>query len=151
MDITFEVPGQPVPQPRVRVSTWGGRGRAYTPAKHPIHAYRQAVQIRAALALKQTKAAAWAGPVALEAEFVFARPASHWTKGGLARAAPAFPGHVGDVDNLVKGLADGLTSAGVWADDDQVVELVARKRYSARREPARTIVSIRRLADGRPS
>ena len=109
--LTFEIPGQPVPQPRVRVSTWGGRGRAYVPKGHAIHAYRQAVQIRAALALKQAKAGSLAGPVALRAEFVFARPASHWTKGGLAKAAGWL--YARDVSRFNPGAAPPLTEAKI--------------------------------------
>jgi len=41
--ITFSVPGEPVPQPRPRVSTRGGFARAYVPAKHPVHAYRHSL------------------------------------------------------------------------------------------------------------
>lgn len=43
MSITFTVPGDPVPQPRPRISTAGGFARAYVPEAHPAHAYRQAV------------------------------------------------------------------------------------------------------------
>ncbi len=43
MALTFTVPGEPVPQPRPRVSTRGGFARAYVPAKHPVHAYRDAI------------------------------------------------------------------------------------------------------------
>ena len=47
MAITFHVEGQPVPQPRVRVSSAGGFARAYVPAKHPVHAYRKAIEAAA--------------------------------------------------------------------------------------------------------
>ena len=46
--ITFSVPGDPVPQPRARVSTVGGFARAYVPARHPVHEYREAVAMAAA-------------------------------------------------------------------------------------------------------
>ena len=53
--LRIEVPGQPVPQPRARVSTVGGFARAYVPKRHPIHAYREAVALAAKLAgLKPT-------------------------------------------------------------------------------------------------
>ena len=32
-----------------------------------------------------------------------------------------------DLDNLLKGLLDSLTHAGVWEDDNQVVDLRIRK------------------------
>ena len=48
--ITFSLPGDPVPQPRVRVSTRGGFARAYVPGKHPVHTYRQAIAAAAVAA-----------------------------------------------------------------------------------------------------
>jgi Holliday junction resolvase RusA-like endonuclease len=34
-----------------------------------------------------------------------------------------------DNDNVAKSVMDALTEAGVWLDDNQVVELTVRKRY----------------------
>ncbi len=50
--ITFTIPGPPVPQPRPKISTWGGRGRAYVEKDHAIHAYRQAVELAAKIAAR---------------------------------------------------------------------------------------------------
>lgn len=136
--ITFTVPGQPVPQPRPRVSTWGGRGRAYTPAGHKIHAYRQAVVL-----LAKATGRTVAGPVSLTVKAVFERPPSHWRKRGLRENAPQWPR--ADGDNLAKGVADAITDAGLWRDDDQVVEWHVRKSFGT---PARTEITIRSLADG---
>ena len=136
MDIVLEVPGQPVPQPRPRVSTRGGFGRAYTPTKHPIHVYRQAIKLVAMASGKKI-----AGPTALVVDAVFQRPPSHWRKHDLKPDAPPWPN--ADGDNVLKGVADALTDAGVWGDDDQVVFWSIRKRYAARNEQARTIITIR--------
>lgn len=138
MAIVLEVPGQPVPQPRPRVSTWGGMGRAYTPAKHGIHAYRQAIKLVA-------NGKRIEGPVVLDVVAVFARPPSHWNKNGLKADAPLWPR--ADGDNVLKGVADALTDAGVWDDDDQVVDWRIRKRFAARGEPGRTIIRITEDAD----
>ena len=139
--ITFTVAGQPVPQPRHKVSSRGGFARAYIEARHPIHAYRQAIALIA-------KGAGWQpqeGPIALDIECIFGRPPSHLTKAGLAKGAPAIPPKC-DFDNLAKGIADAITdSGGVWRDDDQVVDGRCRKRYAERGEQARTIVTVRRL------
>jgi Holliday junction resolvase RusA-like endonuclease len=136
MDIVLEVPGQPVPQPRPRVSTRGGFGRAYTPTKHPIHVYRQAIKLVAMASGKKIK-----GPTALVVDAVFERPPSHWRKHDLKPDAPPWPN--ADGDNVLKGVADALTDAGIWGDDDQVVFWSIRKRYAARDEQARTIITIR--------
>jgi len=138
MAITLEVMGQPVPQPRARISTRGGFGRAYTPTAHPIHAYRQAVQL-AARDVRVT------GAVRLSIEAVFARPASHWTRTGLSKAAKPWPN--ADGDNVAKGVADALTDAGVWGDDSCVVDWRIVKRYGARKEQARTLIVIDELGD----
>jgi len=136
MEIVLEVPGQPVPQPRPRVSTRGGFGRAYTPTKHPIHVYRQAIELVARASGKKIT-----GPTALLVDAVFQRPPSHWRKHDLRPDAPPWPN--ADGDNVLKGVADALTDGGVWGDDDQVVFWSIRKRYAARDEQARTIITIR--------
>ena len=63
----------------------------------------------------------------LEAEFYFSYPKStskkHLIDGQPHRKKP-------DADNVVKGLKDALTQAGILADDGQIAELVVRKRYT---------------------
>ncbi len=136
MVFTFTVPGNPVPQPRARVSTRGGFARAYTPTKHPIHAYRAAI-----VAAARAAGAKVSGPARLEVVAVFERPASHWLKSGLKRDAPAWP--KGDGDNVAKGVADALTDAGVWQDDSCVVEWLVRKHYCDRRhEHGQTVITV---------
>jgi Holliday junction resolvase RusA-like endonuclease len=140
MEIVLEVPGQPVPQPRHKISTRGGFGRAYIEARHLIHAYRESIVLAAKLAGRNRREG---GCVSLEINCVFARPPSHWTKSGLAKGAPAFPPRC-DWDNLGKAVSDAITDSGaVWEDDDQVVDGRVTKRYAARREQARTIIRIR--------
>ena len=141
LDIT--VPGQPVPQPRQRFTARHGIPRAYTKADHPIHAYRQAVE----LLTKRHGPGAADGGYAIEIEAVYARPASHWKKAGLASGAPEYPGrNLGDWDNVAKGVLDAITVAGtVWRDDSQVVEASVRKRFASRREEPRTRVVVRRV------
>lgn len=128
--VSFVVAGEPVPQPRPRVSTVGGFARAYVPKDHPVHAYRQAVQLSAAAAgLRQV-----AKPVQVVITCVFARPKSHYAKRGLKAAAPVLPRP--DVDNLAKSVLDAL---GGFFDDTLVEGLAVVKTYG---ELARTEVTI---------
>lgn len=120
--ISFEVPGDPVPQPRVRVSTRGGFARAYVPGTHPVHAYRTAL----AEAARQAGATPHGEPVNVVIDLVFARPKSHLRKSGVRADAPKLPRC--DVDNAAKACLDSLNGVA-WVDDTQVARLVVEKSY----------------------
>jgi len=124
--VKFRVHGDPIPQPRPRVSTFGGHARAYVPKGHPIHAFREAVRLSAIGAGVPLSA----GPVEVSILAVFARPASHLkADGSLRRGAPLFPGHrCGDADNLSKGVLDSLHGVA-FEDDDQADLGYVRRRY----------------------
>ena len=118
--VEFVVPGDPVPQPRARISTRGGFARAYVPAKHPVHAYRKAIAEHAKEAgLRQT-----GDTLAVEIVAVFGRPKSHKTKAGLRSGAPALPRP--DVDNIAKAVLDALVDS---FDDTNVQRLTVEKLY----------------------
>lgn len=131
MTITLSIPGDPVPQPRPRVSTAGGFARAYVPKSHPVHAYRQAIALAAAAAGLREQAK----PVSVVIDAVFARPKSHMTKGGVKATAPALPRP--DVDNLGKAVLDALQD--VMGDDTHVARLVVEKSWGTE---GRTTVRI---------
>jgi len=133
MALTFSVPGDPVPQPRPRVSTRGGFARAYVPSKHPVHAYRAAI---AAAALEAGATPTIDEPLTVILDLVFARPASHMTKKGLRKGAPTLPRF--DVDNCAKAALDALNGVA-FADDSQVAKLVVEKSYGTE---GRTTVRI---------
>jgi Holliday junction resolvase RusA-like endonuclease len=131
--LSFSVPGDPVPQPRARITTRGGHGHAYTPKSHPIHAYRQAIAAAArAAGARPTDEA----PVTLIVDLVFARPKSHFRKSGLRSDAPALPRP--DCSNCLKGIED-LLNGVAWVDDSQVGRVVIEKSYGTE---ARTTVRI---------
>lgn len=131
MAITFSVPGDPVPQPRPRVSTRGGFARAYVPRDHAVHAYRRAI----------VAAAEGAGltvqdePLNVVIDAVFARPQSHMRKAGVKPDAPRLPRP--DVDNIAKAVLDALQE--VIGDDTLVGRLVVEKSYGTE---ARTTVRV---------
>ena len=129
--ITFTIPGDPVPQPRPRVSTQGGFARAYVPASHAIHAYRAEVQLRAKAAgvVPSTDA------LSVDIVATFARPSSHLTKKGVRAGAPRLPRP--DVDNLAKGVLDALGE--LWGNDSCVGQLSVTKSYGTE---GRTSVTI---------
>lgn len=128
--VTFTVLGEPIPQPRARVSTAGGFARAYVPGKHPVHAYRQSI-LRAALyaGLSPT-----GETLEVIVDAVFERPKSHSTKRGLKPTAPQLPRP--DCDNIAKAVLDAM---GQLFDDSQVRRLVVEKSYG---EEARTTVRV---------
>ena len=132
MALTFTVPGEPVPQPRPRVSTHGGFARAYVPAKHPVHAYRDAI----AAAARAAGAGVHGEPVSVVIDFVWERPKSHMRKSGVKPDAPALPRP--DLDNTTKAVLDSLNGVA-WEDDSQVQRLVVEKSYGPE---ARTTVRI---------
>jgi len=133
MAITFEVPGDPVPQPRPRITTRGGHGHAYTPASHAIHAYRAAI---AAAARSAGATPTDAAPLTLIVDLVFARPKSHYRKSGLRDDAPKLPR--ADCSNVLKGIEDALNGVA-WVDDSQVGKVVIEKVYGTE---GRTTVRI---------
>ena len=131
--VSFSVPGNPVPQPRARVSTRGGFARAYTPSDHPIHAYRAAI---AAAAIEAGATPTDSAPITLIVDLVWARPKSHFRKSGLKPDAPRLPRP--DCSNCLKGIEDALNGIA-WVDDTQVGRVVVEKSYG---KEARTTVRI---------
>jgi Holliday junction resolvase RusA-like endonuclease len=129
--VTFTIAGEPVPQPRPRVSTRGGFARAYVPKEHPVHAYRQSLAAAArAAGLGET-----GEPLNVVIDAVFERPKSHLNKAGVKPTAPRLPRP--DVDNLAKAVLDALQD--VIGDDTNVARLVVEKSYG---QEARTTVRI---------
>jgi Holliday junction resolvase RusA-like endonuclease len=133
MAITFTVPGNPVPQPRARITTRGKHGHAYTPAKHAIHGYRAAIAHAARMAGATPTDAA---PLTLIVDLVFGRPKSHYRKSGLRENAPRLPR--ADCSNCLKGIEDALNGVA-WVDDTQLGKVIIEKSWG---QEARTTVRI---------
>jgi Holliday junction resolvase RusA-like endonuclease len=131
MAITFTVLGNPVPQPRARITTRGKFAHAYTPKSHPVHGYRTQLAIAARLAgLTPT-----GEPLDVVIDAVFERPKSHLNKSGVKATAPVLPRP--DVDNVAKAVLDSLQD--VMGDDSLVARLVVEKSWGAE---ARTTVRV---------
>lgn len=63
------------------------------------------------------------GPLAVEITFTMKKP------GTAPKSRKTWPVKRPDLDKLVRSTLDGLGEGGVWGDDSQVVELIARKVY----------------------
>lgn len=76
-----------------------------------------------------TTRAAYAGPrlegaVVVDVEFRFVRPPS------VKPLDRAWPTVKPDVDKLQRALFDGISDAGLWRDDAQVIKVLAEKAYA---------------------
>jgi len=132
-DVIIEIPGDPVPKARPRVD----RRRAHTPMRTRVFE----THVRAAYC-EQVGMRSLEGPLSADIRFYFGIPKS-WKKDKRFKAKAGLikptGQNIGDIDNLVKSVLDGLNGYA-YEDDSQVVELVARKLYS---EEPRTVIIIK--------
>jgi Holliday junction resolvase RusA-like endonuclease len=115
------IPGEPIAQPRPTISTRGGFARAYVDAKHPIHAYKQAVR----LAYVNAGGEILEGPVEVKITCWFWRPKSH-SKKRRQQSEPKITKP--DLDNVGKAILDALNEIA-YNDDSQVYKLTVEKWY----------------------
>ena len=117
-----------VPRPQGSLTLWKGRdGRERAKYSGPTVAWRQT--LHGALSAWWT-APTLGGPVSLSLLFVMPRPKSHYSaRGGLKTSAPYWITNSPDLDKMCRAVNDGLTDAGVWADDGQLVDMRALKKY----------------------
>lgn len=73
-------------------------------------------------------------PVHLGIVFALPRPKDHFgtgrNAGQVKTSAPAWPTTYPDLSKLIRSTEDALTTAGIWADDAQVVICQASKEYA---------------------
>jgi Holliday junction resolvase RusA-like endonuclease len=123
--ITFFVQGVPKAQPRVKFSSRGNFGRAYTP--DTADDWKALVMIEAKKHFREPLE----GPLRVDIEFLFPRPKSHFTsKGQLKPNSPFWHTTKPDRDNLDKCVLDALTTIGAWNDDCQVCCGTIYKSYT---------------------
>jgi len=128
------IPGEPIAQPRVKVSTRGGFARAYADAKHPIHAYKQAIR----LAYVNAGGEVLEGPVSVKIVCWFDRPKGH-SKRRRREREPKITKP--DADNLAKGIGDALNEIA-YNDDGQVYRLTVEKWYVGPYDLIGTIIEV---------
>jgi len=115
------ISGEPIAQPRVKVSTKGGFARAYTERDHPVHAYKQAIR----LAYVNEGGEILEGPIEIRIACWFERPKGH-SKKRRKQAEPKATKP--DLDNLAKAILDALSEIA-YNDDEQVCRLTVEKWY----------------------
>lgn len=123
--LSFFVPGKPAPQGSKRyLGVKGGKGITVESSK-AVAPWRADIRDGAEKAMAAGQAGYGAGDaVVVQLLFVMPRPVS--TPKRRTPAAVKRP----DLDKLARAVLDALSSAGVWIDDSQVVELAASKRIA---------------------
>ena len=126
--------GRPAPQGSKRyVGGNRAQGGRFIEASKYLPAWRKAVTSTAVAIMADEGWETVTDPVTLEVIFYLERPAT------IPREKRPWPTKPPDLDKLVRGVADGLTDAGVWVDDDQVVHVIAWKVYADTRDPGATV------------
>ena len=128
------IPGEPIAQPRVKVSTKGGFARAYTERDHPIHSYKQAIR----LSYVNAGGEVLEGPVSIRIVCWFERPKSHSKK---RRQKPEPKTTKPDLDNVGKAILDALNEIA-YNDDGQVYRLTVEKWYVGPYNLIGTIIEV---------
>lgn len=123
MKIKFTIQTEPVAKARARA---GAGGRFYTPKK--TSDYEAIVALQAKIAMEGR--APIDSACCLSLVFHMPIPKS-WSQKKRGQAICDDLKHTSkpDLDNLIKAVKDGLNGI-VWADDAQVVRVVAEKRYN---------------------
>ena len=122
--IILAVKGDPYPQPRHQVTR---TGRAYIPAEHRIHRWKDIVR---AAACGQSDEPPSDGLCEVELKFFMAIPKSRRRADGSAMPRLAATCRA-DIDNLAKAVLDCLQGEDcIMADDRQVVKLTASKAWT---------------------
>lgn len=127
--VQFEVWGEPAPQGSKSfkgISKQTGHAILAESSKK-VRPWRDQVAFMARAHLNRTYTR-WepiTGPVHLVVEFAMPRPVS------APKTRRTLPATKPDLSKLLRSTEDALTTAGVWGDDGQVVDVTMRERYVA--------------------
>lgn len=118
--------GSPKGQPRPRAFSRGGKAAVYDPGT--AEGWKACV----AQAMEPLSGRLLECPLKVRLTFFFPRPKGHFGKRGLLPSAPReLYDKKPDADNAAKALIDAATIIQVWRDDDQICDLMIRKRWAA--------------------
>lgn len=148
-DLKIRIHAVPVPQPRTKVSSFGGRARAYTPTTigskeagtkrpHPILHFKNCVAQQVS---QLFDGAPWTCPIAARMTFVLPRPTNMIWKTKPMPRVPETRHNSGDVDNQIKGVFDALNKL-LFADDSQIFSIAADKWIAAGDEQPHVVLEF---------
>lgn len=142
--ISFTVHAVPTAQPRQRhrVAIIGGMHRVmnYTPAKHPVNAFKAAVQHAFASCYNGPPLE---GPLQVRIVCVFPRPtAKVWKKRPMPREP--YTASRADWDNVGKAVSDALNGLA-WRDDGQLADVRIERWIASGDEQPHVEIEIERL------
>lgn len=128
--IAFRVYGTPKPQGSKRHV---GNGVMVEQGGEALRLWREDVKQAALQARDAAGGSALVGALQVSVDFTLVRPRSHYRTGKNANllrpAASAHPAVRPDLDKLLRSTFDACTTARLWTDDSQVVQVAAAKRY----------------------
>jgi Holliday junction resolvase RusA-like endonuclease len=128
---TWTVHGTPVPQGSHRIAgRVGQRGRIVDANDH-LGPWRA----RIAWTCRTSESARYTGPVAVTLTFRVPAPKRRPRR-------QVWPAKKPDLDKLCRAVFDGLTDAGVWADDALPCRLAAEKVYATDIDPPGVTITV---------
>ena len=139
MTFTATIPGRPQPKQRPR----HGKGFTFTPTATKVWETAAAMLLRNAAQGVHIE-----GPCRVEVAAYWQRPKARPSKvdkatwgTGLACFRTGTP----DADNVLKAVMDAGNQANIWGDDAQVVIAQVVKRYAAKGDRPRVVVTVTKL------
>ena len=136
--VAFVIPGTPVGKGRPKFARRGNFVSTYTPEK--TASYENLVKIKAEEAMAGRSPFGGACQVQMH---LFVTPPASWSqkKQRDALEGRIYPTSKPDVDNVVKGIFDGMNGI-VWTDDKLACDVVVVKRFGT---VPRAVVEVRPL------